>query len=346
VKGRRLICPDKGRIEVEEFEIPPVAVDQVLIENELTAVSVGTEIYCWQHGAEPGGVPSFPRTTGYCSCGVVVEAGSSVQDVKVGDRVAAQGTHASHGLASRYFYRVPEETISEDAVFLVMAAIAMHGIRRAQIQLGEGVAIVGMGVVGQLALSLCALAGAMPLIAIDLVSARLEKAEARGADASINPGECEDVAAQVRELCQEDGVDAVIEATGNPGVYPMAASLARTAGRLVALGSPRGTVEMDFMRDVHLREVDIIGAIQPLTPESDHLYYRWTKNRDRELLLQMMARGRLRVADLISHRVRPEACQRTYEMLAETPREALGVVFEWRGGESEAQSVARGSAEG
>ena len=329
MKGRRLISPGKGRIEVEEFEVPPVADDQVLIENELTAVSVGTEIYCWLHGAEPGGEPSFPRTTGYCSCGVVVETGSSVVGVKVGDRVAAQGNHASHGLESRYVYRVAEETASEDAVFLVMAAIAMHGMRRAQVQLGEGVAIVGMGVVGQLALSLCALAGAMPVIAVDLVAARLEKAAARGADAIINPGECDDVAAQVRQLCAEDGADAVIEATGKPSVYPMATSLARTAGRLVALGSPRGTVEMDFMRDVHLREVDIIGALQPLTPEAEHLYYRWTKDKDRELLLRMMARGRLRAADLISHRVRPEDCQQTYEMLAERPQEALGAVFVW-----------------
>ena len=82
-------------------------------------------------------------------------------------------------MESRYVYRVAEETASEDAVFLVMAAIAMHGMRRAQVQLGEGVAIVGMGVVGQLALSLCALAGAMPVIAVDLVAARLEKAAAR-----------------------------------------------------------------------------------------------------------------------------------------------------------------------
>ena len=130
MKGRRLICPVKGRIEVEEFEVPPVADDQVLIENELTAVSVGTEIYCWLHGTEPGGEPSFPRTTGYCSCGVVVETGSSIVGVKVGDRVAAQGNHASHSLESRFVYRVAEETASEDAVFLVMAAIAMHGTRR------------------------------------------------------------------------------------------------------------------------------------------------------------------------------------------------------------------------
>ena len=330
MKGTRLICPDRARIEVEDFEIPARNEDQVLIENELTAVSTGTEIYGWLHGAEPGGEPSFPRTTGYCSCGVVVDAGRNVKGVRVGDRVAAQGTHGSHTVAERFYYPVPDETASEDAVFLVMAAIAMHGLRKARVELGEGAAIVGMGVVGQLVLSLCSLAGAMPVIAIDLDPGRLDKAASRGADATVNPGECENVAERVRELCAAGGADVVIEATGKPEVYPMAVSLARTAGRLIALGSPRGTVEMDFMKDVHLREVDIIGAIQPLTPESEHLYYRWTKDRDRELLLQMMARGRLRAADLISHRVKPAACQETYEMLAHRPEEALGVVFEWQ----------------
>ena len=96
-----------------------------------------------------------------------------------------------------------------------------------------------------------------------------------------------------------------------------------------ALGSPRGTVEMDFFEDVHLREVDIIGAIQPITPEQDNIYYPWTKQRDRRTLLELMARGRLSVADLITHREKPEDCQRVYEMLADRPEEALGVVFEW-----------------
>ena len=134
---------------------------------------------------------------------------------------------------------------------------------------------------------------------------------------------------QLRDMCPEDGADVVIEATGKPEVYPTAVALARTGGRVIGLGSPRGTVEMDFMADVHLREVDIIGAIQPITPESGHIYYPWTKDRDRRLLLQLMARGRLRASELITHRARPEECQAVYGMLADRPEEALGVVFEW-----------------
>ena len=83
------------------------------------------------------------------------------------------------------------------------------------------------------------------------------------------------------------------------------------------------------MRDVHLREVDLIGAFQPLTPERDHVYYPWTKDRDRRLLLELMAQGKLAVRDLITHRFAPEQCQAAYETLAGRPEEALGVIFEW-----------------
>lgn len=329
MKARRFVCNDVARIEVEDYELPPVRDEDILVQNELTAVSVGTELYCWLHGAEPGGVPNFPRYTGYCSMGVVVDKGKKVDRVEVGDRVAAQGYHASHQVVNRYYHRAPDGVDGEDAVFLVMAAISMRGIRRSRVQLGESMAVLGLGIVGQLALSLGRLSGAMPIVGIDLDGSRLERASKRGADFLVDPGNGADVVAQVREWCAEDGANVVIEATGIPAVYPLAVQLACTAGRVIALGSPRGTVEMNFMRDVHLREVDIIGAFQPMTPEADHVYYRWTKDRDRRLLLELMARERLTIRDLITHRFEPGQCQEAYEMLANRPQEALGVVFRW-----------------
>mgnify|MGYP006418421481 CR=1 FL=1 len=328
--GQRLVCVEHRRIEVESFEVAHPQASQVLIEQTMTAVSTGTEIYSWIHGAEPGRETQFPRTTGYCSTGTVLEVGRDVTDLRPGDRVAAQGNHTSHLLATHNVYRLPEGVCWEDASLLTMAAIAMHGVRRARVELGESVVILGLGVVGQLALSLAGLSGAVPLIALDLDAHRLSQATRRGATAAFCPTDVDTAVAQVQTLCTGDGADVVIEATGKPAVYPMAARLARTGGRVVALGSPRGTVEMDFLRDIHLREVDLIGAIQPLTPEADHIYYPWTKDRERRLLLNLMAQGRLSASDLISHRPQPQACQDIYEMLADRPAEALAVVFDWR----------------
>lgn len=329
MKGRRLICHDKRRIEVEDVELDPVPDDGILVENEYTAVSVGTEIWGYLHGCEIGGEPRFPRKTGYCSTGRILEVGKDVTTVKPGDRVSGQGNHASHVILRQPYHKVPEGVAPKSAALLTMCSIAMHGIRVARIQLGEAVAVVGLGLVGQLSLTLARLAGATPVIAVDLDDFRLTKARARGADLCVNPGSVADVPAAVRGICLEDGTNVVLECSGKPAAYPMAVKLACMAGRLVAVGSPRGTVEFDFMAEVHLREVSLLGALQPRTPEEDHIYFWWTKNRERTLLLSLMADGRLSVEDLITSVEKPESCQRVYETLADNPQNTLGVLFEW-----------------
>jgi threonine dehydrogenase-like Zn-dependent dehydrogenase len=259
----------------------------------------------------------------------VIEVGKKVADVKPGDRVAGQGSHASHCMLRKPYNKVPEGVSQKAAALLSMAAISMHGVRVAKIELGEAVVVFGVGLVGQFALSLARLAGGIPVIAIDMDDFRLGRAKARGADACINPREVPDVPTAVRALCVEDGANVVLESTGKPAVYPMAVKLACVAGRLVALGSPRGTVEFNFLDEVHLREVSILGAIQPRTPEQDHIYFHWTKDRERNLILRLLREGRMTAEDLITHVAKPEQCLDIYTMLADKPERVLGVVFEW-----------------
>lgn len=329
MKGRRLICRAVRQIEVEDFEIGPTPDDGVLVENEYTTVSVGTELWNWVHGAEPGREAKFPRPTGYCNAGTVLEVGKAVTRVKPGDRVAGQGNHASHSVLRGLFNKVPDNVSTKSASLLTMAAIAMHGVRVAKVELGEAVAVTGMGLVGQFALSLAKLNGGLPTIAVDLDDNRLAKAKARGADVCLNPSKVEDVVAELRKHCVEDGANCVIEATGIPKVYPMAIKLACLAGRLIALGSPRGTVEFSFMEEVHLREVAIFGAIHPRTPEQGNLYFWWTKDRERNLIFRLMSEGKLTSEDLVTHVAKPEECQKIYDMLADRPQQALGVLFQW-----------------
>jgi 2-desacetyl-2-hydroxyethyl bacteriochlorophyllide A dehydrogenase len=329
MKAHRLISRAPRRIEVEAFDLGPLPDGAILVRNDYTAVSVGTEIYNWLHGSEPEGKPSFPRTTGYCSAGTVIDVGKSVQGIAPGDRVAGQGNHASHGILSRNWVKLPGNLGTKPAAFMVMGAIAIHGVRVARIELGESVVVFGLGIVGQLAATLAALSGGCPVIGVDINRSRLDRAVHRGCDVGLDPAEFPDLAAEVRTLCPDDGANVVIEATGLPKVYPTAVSLACLAGRMVALGSPRGSVEFDFNRHVHLREVAIYGAHQPKTPNDDHPYYRFHKDRERALVVRLMATGRLPVEDLITHVARPENAQDVYTMLADDPREALGVAFAW-----------------
>ena len=177
MKAQRLICTDIRRIELESFDLPRVPNHGVLVQNDYTAVSVGTEIYNYAHGGEPSRARTFPRPTGYCNTGVVLEVGKDVKGIKPGDRISAQGNHASHAVISGNFFKAPEGVSPRSAAFMVMCAIAMHGHRVGRPELGEAVAITGMGIVGQLAATFARLAGALPVIAIDLDDFRLGKAE-------------------------------------------------------------------------------------------------------------------------------------------------------------------------
>ena len=327
---RRFIVNGIRSIELEPFDPGPVPDDGILVENEFTAVSVGTELYGWVHGHEWGRPNSHPQPTGYCSAGKVLAVGKDVTTVEVGDRVAAQGNHASHGVHTNLYHKIPDGVSSRHGALLVMAAIAIRGIRKSAVQLGNAVAVLGLGVVGQFAVSFARLSGAMPVMGIDLNDFRLDKSIRMGTDFRINSAREKNVVEAVRDLCPGNGADVVIEATGIPAVYPMAAKLARTTGRLLALGSPRGTVELSFFEDLHLREVDFIGAFHPITPEQDHIYYPWTKERDRTMILQLMAdETRFPVEHLITQVARPEQCQEIYEMLADRPQNELAVLFDW-----------------
>jgi L-iditol 2-dehydrogenase len=308
--------------------------DGILVRNEYTAISTGTEVYNFIHGANPGFPPLFPRPTGYCSAGVVVTVGPAVRDVSVGDRVAGQGHHEQYSILRQKtaaYVKIPANVSSRSASLIVLAAIALHGIRIARIELGEPVLVFGLGIIGQIAASLARLSGGHPVIGADLMPGRLLKAKERAIDAVINPSEVVDLPAAVRHLSGSDGPPVVIEATGHPEVYPTVVQVAATCGRVVALGSPRGNVDFNFLDDVHAREVSILGAYHPLTPIRTHRYYPWTMERERSLLIALMASGRLCLKNLITHTFRPAECNEVYNMLADPNPPAIGVVFDWTG---------------
>ena len=138
------------------------------------------------------------------------------------------------------------------------AASARWGCVRGRSRLGETVVVLGLGLIGQFAAQLARVAGARPVIGVDLFPNRVEIAQAGGICA-LNPNES-DVAQTVNAVTAGRMAEVVIEATGNPAVIPQALELAGDGGRVVLLGSPRGTVEIDPYSAVHHKGVSLIGA--------------------------------------------------------------------------------------
>jgi threonine dehydrogenase-like Zn-dependent dehydrogenase len=267
---------------------------------------------------------------GYALAGTVQAVGSEVKEWEVGDRVMVHAPHGDWALCNvgtAIIRRLPAGVSMEEGALARMGGISLVGVRQGNVTLGETVVVLGLGLVGQFAAQLCRLAGARPVIGVDLFPNRVQIAAASGIYA-INPDEA-DVASVVREMTSGRMAEVVIEATGNPQVMPIALDLAAEGGRVVLLGSLRGNIEMDAYSTVHRKGISLIGAHDRLSAHAGTFRDPWTRERNLDLTLTLFADGSLKGDGLISHRIQPDDIRETYEMLIKRPRDFLGVLIEW-----------------
>lgn len=306
----------------------PPGPGEVLIETACTLISAGTELGTQEQRRDADFIP------GYSNAGRILAVGEGVEDYRAGDRVLSLGAHASHVVSATQPHRlrpIPEGVSYEEAAFGVLGSVAMHGVRKARIELGEHVMITGMGLVGQLALRLASGVRSETLIAVDFVDQRLNRAKEGGATHTLNPRSV-DLMEEVRRITGGRGLDTVIEASGYPDALPQIFDLCRLGGRIVLLGSIwRRKVEIDFM-DFHLKELTLIGCHQPKCPIHPTSLSPWTQQYNRGQILAMIADGRLDVKPLISHRLPYTEAAEAYRLLREARDRSLGVILKWRTG--------------
>jgi 2-desacetyl-2-hydroxyethyl bacteriochlorophyllide A dehydrogenase len=326
IAGRRVVVRPDNRVEVESFIPRPPGRNEVLIETLCTLISAGTEL----------GLQEEPRTheiyPGYSNVGRIVALGEDVKDYAVGDVVLSLGNHASHvtvSAAPPSLAPVPDSVPPEEASFGVLGSVSLHGVRRARVELGEHVAVTGMGLVGQLALQLVAHTGCESLLAADLSDFRLHIAASLGATQTVNP-QTGDFAQVVHHATGGRGLDCVIEASGYPDPLPLLFDLARIGGRVILLGSIwHRKVEIDFM-PFHLKELTLVGVHQPKCPTTETPYFPWTQPYNRRQVLKMIGDGRLKVRPLITHILPFTEVAEAYRLLRHERDKALGIVLDFR----------------
>jgi 2-desacetyl-2-hydroxyethyl bacteriochlorophyllide A dehydrogenase len=325
MKGQRVVWTSRAKVEIEDFDIPALGENGVLAATECTLISPGTErAFLLSLPNTQGRYPSYP---GYSNIGRVVEVGGGVEGLSVGDRVASATGHTSHFVASpdRLIKIKDGAASSEEAVFFNLSAIALQGVRKAKIELGEPTLTLGQGLIGLLAMQLAKLSGALPVVGVDLSDGRLEVAGKVGADEVLNPkGEGFD--RRVAEI----NPAVVIEATGHPDAVNTAFKLAGWRARVVLLASTRGETErVNFYRDVHKKGLHVIGAHNSVRPRQESSANFWTSRDDCELTLRLIASRRLVVAPLITHRLPGAEAAAAYQQLMEWDANLLGVVLRW-----------------
>jgi len=273
---------------------------------------------------------------GYCAAGHVERVGARVRDVRSGDLVACGGEGAAHAeilsVPANLCAPVPDGVEATEAAFATLGAIALHGFRQADLHLGDRVAIVGMGLVGQLAARIARAAGC-EVVGIDLESWRLELAEQVGAlqFSRIRGG----VTAAEMSSCDAVLVTAAAPTTNDP--VSLATDLARERGTIVIVGDV--LLELDRRRlyakelEVKLarsygpgrydREYEQRGLDYPIA------YVRWTERRNMTEFLRLLAERRVEVRDLITHTFPIGEADRALEVVREPRRRALGVVIDY-----------------
>jgi 2-desacetyl-2-hydroxyethyl bacteriochlorophyllide A dehydrogenase len=325
MKALRLVSFAPMTMELEEFELSDQpGPGQLLVETETTAISAGTEVANYRgitvYRPADSDWRANPYRPGYSLAGTVRAVGPGVEGVAPGERVCGNGPHASAVLvdAARVVH-VPPEVSADHAAMTTLCAIVMNAVRLAHLQLGESVAVVGAGLIGQLAVQFARLSGARPVVSVDPIEPRRRLALECGADAAFAPDEV------------GESFDAVFEATGSPAAFNPALKLVRRQGRLVALGSTRGIVEsFDLYGDLHLKGVTLIGAHMSTTPQHETPYNPWTESRNRALALRLIRDEELRLDRLVSHRVPASEGPAMYHRLATSREELFGVLLRWR----------------
>lgn len=374
-----------GAIDVLEVPEPVLTPETVLVDVRASLLSAGTERTKIQAGkrsligkarsrpdqvaqviekARNDGVAETfravrarldqPSVLGYSAAGVVLAVGTRVRGVAAGDRVAVGGgEYAVHAEIDRVPMNLcvplPEDVRFEEGCFACVGSIALHGVRQAGVSLGERVAVIGLGLVGQLTGLLLRAAGCT-VVGIDLDETLLEQAREIGAaDTCLGPAALGETIPRDAESC-----DAVIvtAATSSNDPIELAPRLCRDRGRVVIVGDvglqvPRAPY---YDKEIDLRLSRSYGPGRYDQAYEEHGqdypigYVRWTEGRNMKAIVELIAAGRLPVARLITARISIDGAAAAYERLTADDTSPLGVVIEYA--ESSLSSVPAAESNG
>jgi 2-desacetyl-2-hydroxyethyl bacteriochlorophyllide A dehydrogenase len=317
-------------------EAPPPGPDEVRVRAAASGVSAGTELLVYR-GEVPEDLPldlptlegsfGFPIKYGYAAAGRVLDAGSAVEHLHPGDPVFVHHPHQSvFTVPAELPVRLPAGLDPELGVFAANLETALNILHDTPLRFGETAVIFGQGVVGLLVTQLLKRAGAEPVLAVDPISRRRKLALALGADEAFEPGK--GLPEAVREATGGRGADVAVEVSGSGAALQSAIDCVAEEGTVVAAswyGTKPVTLQLGggFHRGrVRLRSSQV-GRINP------ELAPRWSLRRRLETVTGLLPRLRLR--ELVSHRLPFARAPEAYRLLEERPEEAVQVILDYAG---------------
>jgi len=363
----------KGEVVVEEVPAPIVNENSVLVEVRYSVISAGTEMAGITTSGESllqkamkqpekvkkafdmvktqglsetitkvKGQLSLGHPTGYSCAGVVIDVGKAVQGIKIGDRVACAGAgHANHAeiisVPRNLVVKIPENLSFDKAASATLGSIAMQGVRRAAPNFGEIIAVIGLGLIGQLTVQLLKIAGCR-VIAIDLLKSRVEFAQSLGMDYGIVIDD-ENPVTEVMKYTSGFGADATIITAATPSNLPVqqAMQMTRKKGKVVVVGdvglhlkrAPFYEKEIDFLISCSYGPGRYDKMYEGKGIDYPYAYVRWTESRNMQEYLRLLAEGKIDFKALVSREYSIEEAPRAYRELGENKEKPLGVLLRY-----------------
>lgn len=360
-----------GKTTIEDVPVPTPRDGQALVKVSASLVSAGTERMVVEfaekslvgkarsrpdlvkqvldkakrEGIAPTLQAAFnrldqPMALGYSSAGTIVALGKNMQGFKVGQRVACAGAtyavHAEYNLVPKNLLTpLPKNVDFESAAFTTLGAIALHGFRLAQTQIGENVAVIGLGLLGLLTIQIADAAGCN-VLGIDLDPERVKLASSLGLQAVTRP----EAEACASALSLNRGFDAVIICADTSSNDPiqLAGVISKDRGRVVATGA----VGLNIPRKIYYeKEISFINSRSygPGRYDANYEeggndypfgYVRWTEGRNFQAIVDLLSSGKLKVKNLITHRFPIEKGVQAYEVITGKRKEPfLGVLLKY-----------------
>ena len=365
-----------GELTVLDVPAPACRPGGVLVQSLFSLISTGTEMMKLTEArlsmvgkararpdqvrkvldsvAQQGAVSTYKKVMnrldsytplGYSLCGVVTEVGRGAEEFRVGQLVAAAGNeYALHAelnwIPVNMCVPVPREVSPEHAAFATVGSIAMHGVRRAEVQLGDTACVIGLGLVGQLVVRLLVASG-VRVIGLDMIEERCRLAEQAGALLCAAPADegMEAIQQVLADISGGRGADHVLLAAGGSsnGPVEVAAQLARDRARIVDIGKTRldlpwnayynKELDVRFSRSYGPGRYDDRYELEGIDYPAG--YVRWTERRNLECFLGLIASKDIEVESLVSGVFPMEDATAVYGDLASGSLAAVGVLLKY-----------------
>ena len=315
-----MVLTQERKLEIESRPIPQPGPNEILCRTLRSLISTGTELgkirgeFYWTN---------LPCSLGYSNVAVIEEVGSQVKDFQPNQRIYSQAPHANFFLidspaTSRFVpCLLPEAINDEDGTFITHCAVAWYGIRKACLEPGAKVMVIGNGLVGLLVAQLAIHYAGSQVFMAGLHDFRLAKANEIGV-VTINASR-HDLAAFTNEATASKGFSIVINTAGVAASLIDSVSVCAVKGRVIQLGTIAENVTLP-MWDIERKEIEIIPAFQPLDPREHQLAAR-------KQMIELMNQEKLSVAKLITHHFKFQVALEAYHKLMREKDQTLGVLF-------------------